>query len=110
MPDKVSVSDDLARLKGIGEKKKEQLMQAGIYTVEDLLEYYPVKYKDRRNVIKAIDAGTDRDSLVAGELLKIQVRPLSGGRSMITCTLRDESCYFYATFFNMPYLRKTLNI
>ena len=110
MPDKLSTSDDVARLKGIGDKKKEQLMQAGIYTVEDLLEYYPVKYKDRRNVIKAIDAGTDKDSLVAGELLKIQVRPLSGGRSMITCTLRDESCYFYATFFNMPYLRKTLNI
>ena len=110
MPDRLSMGDDVVRLKGIGDKKKEQLMQAGIYTVEDLLEYYPVKYKDRRNIIKAIDAGTDKDSLVAGELLKIQVRPLSGGRSMITCTLRDDSCCFYATFFNMPYLRKTLNI
>lgn len=110
MAEILSSGSDIAGLKGIGSKKKEQLNQAGIYTIEDLLEYYPVKYKDRRNIIKAIDAGTDRDSLVAGELLKIQVRPLSGKRSMITCTLRDESCYFYATFFNMPYLRKTLRV
>ena len=110
MPDYISVGDDVSLIKGIGDKKKQQLSQAGISTVEDLLEYYPVKYKDRRNIIRAIDAGTDRDSLVSGELLKVQIRPLSGGRSMITCTFRDESCYFYATFFNMPYLRKTLNV
>ncbi len=110
MAEILSPGNDITGLKGIGAKKKEQLNQAGIYTVEDLLEYYPVKYKDRRNIIKAIDAGADRDSLVAGELLKIQIRPLSGKRSMITCTLRDESCYFYATFFNMPYLRNTLKI
>ena len=84
MAEILSPGNDITGLKGIGAKKKEQLNQAGIYTVEDLLEYYPVKYKDRRNIIKAIDAGADRDSLVAGELLKIQIRPLSGKRSMIT--------------------------
>ena len=103
-------NDDICSIKGIGAKKKEQLAAAGIETIGDLLSYYPVKYKDRRSLVRAMDAGTDRDSLVCGRLIKVQLRPLSGGRSITECTLRDDSCIFYAVFFNMPYLRKTVNI
>ena len=111
MPDTIhSVNDEVSVLKGVGDRKREQLHAAGISTVGDLLEFYPVKYKDRRNAVRAIDAGTDRDTLVTGKLLKMNFRPISGGRSMTECTLSDESCYFYAVFFNMPYLRKSLNI
>ena len=102
-------NDDICSIRGIGAKKKEQLAAAGIETIGDLLSYYPVKYKDRRTVLRAMDAGTDKDSLVCGRLIKVQLRPLSGGRSITECTLRDDSCVFYAIFFNMPYLRKTLD-
>ena len=104
------LNDDISSLKGIGTKKKEQLAAAGIETIGDLLSYYPVKYKDRRSLVRAMDAGIDRDSLVSGRLIKAQLRPLSGGRTITECTLRDDSCIFYAVFFNMPYLRKTLDI
>ena len=107
---KHSFNDDICSIKGIGAKKKEQLAAAGIETIGDLLSYYPVKYKDRRSVLRAMDAGTEKDSLVSGRLIKVQLRHLSGGRSITECTLRDESCVFYAIFFNMPYLRKTLDI
>ena len=102
------LNDDVCSIRGIGAKKKEQLAAAGIETIEDLLSYYPVKYKDRRFAVRAMDAGTDRDSLTTGRLIRTQLRPLSGGRSITECTLRDDSCVFYAVFFNMPYLRKTL--
>ena len=105
---KYALSDDISSLKRIGSKKKEQLTAAGIETIGDLLSYYPVKYKDRRHLMRAMDAGTDKDSLTSGKLIKVQLRPLSGGRSITECTLRDDSCVFYAVFFNMPYLRKTL--
>ena len=102
------LNDDICSIKGIGSKKKEQLSAAGIETVGDLLDYYPVKYKDRRNIVRAMDARTDRDSLVCGKLIKVQLRPISGGRTITECTLRDDSCVFYAAFFNMPYLRKSI--
>ncbi|MBQ3370243.1 MAG: ATP-dependent DNA helicase RecG [Mogibacterium sp.] len=105
---KYALSDDISSIKGIGSKKKEQLSAAGIETVGDLLSYYPVKYKDRRHLVRAMDAGTDKDSLTCGRLIKVQLRPLTGGRSITECTLRDDSCLFYAVFFNMPYLRKSL--
>ena len=103
-----TLSDDISSLKGIGSRRREQLGAAGIETIGDLLSYYPVKYKDRRHLVRAMDAGTEKDSLTCGRLIKVQLRPLSGGRSMTECTLRDDSCVFYAVFFNMPYLRKSL--
>lgn len=105
---KYALSDDISSLKGIGSKKKEQLAAAGIESIGDLLSYYPVKYKDRRHLVRAMDAGTEKDSLTCGRLIKVQLRPLSGGRSITECTLKDDSCVFYAVFFNMPYLRKSL--
>ena len=105
---KYALSDDISSIRGVGSKRKEQLSAAGIETIGDLLSYYPVKYKDRRNLVRAMDAGTDKDSLTCGRLVRVQLRPLSGGRSLTECTLRDDSCIFYAVFFNMPYLRKNL--
>ena len=105
---KYTLSDDISSLKGIGSKRKEQLTAAGIETIGDLLSYYPFKYKDRRHLVRAMDAGTEKDSLTCGRLIKVQLRPLSGGRSITECTLKDDSCVFYAVFFNMPYLRKSL--
>ena len=106
----VFLGDDISKLKGVGAKKKEQLEAAGLETVQDLLDYYPVRYKDRRNAVRAMDASVDKDALVIGKLIKTQLRPLSGRRSMVECTFRDESCVFHAVFFNMPYLKKSLSI
>ncbi len=100
---------DVSQIKGIGGKKKQTLSSLGISTVDDLLAYYPVKYKDRRHLVRAMDASDDRDTLVCGELTRISIRPLSGHRSLVECTLRDDSCVFSAAFFNMPYLRKSLS-
>lgn len=104
------LESDVGQIKGVGAKKKEQLESAGIQSVQDLLEYYPVKYKDRRTLVNAMDASPGSDSLVGGRLIKSTLRPLSGRRSMIECTLRDESCIFYAVFFNMPFLKKSLSV
>ena len=102
--------DDISLIRGIGEKKRQQLEAAGITNVQDLLDYFPVKYRDRRSVVNAMDAGTEKESLVAGRLVKVTLRSLSGRRSMVECTLRDQSCVYHAVFFNMPYLRKSLNV
>ncbi|MBR2673875.1 MAG: ATP-dependent DNA helicase RecG [Mogibacterium sp.] len=110
MTDLHYINDAVASLKGIGSKKREQLSHMGIETVGDLLGYYPVKYKDRRNIIAALSASEGKDSLVSGKLIKLQTRPLKSGRSLLECSFKDESCYFYAVFFNMPYLRNSLSI
>lgn len=108
MSDRLRLKDDVSEIKGIGGRKKETLGAAGISTIDDLLAYYPVRYKDRRSLVPAARAQEDRDSLVCGELVRMNVRTYGGRRPMVECVLRDESTVFSAVFFNMPYLRKTL--
>ena len=109
MSDRIPLSSDVSSIKGIGGKKKQTLASAGIRTIDDLLADHPVKYKDRRNLVPAARTHEDRDYLVCGELTRVNIRPISGGRTLVECTLRDDSAVFSAVFFNMPYLRKTLS-
>ena len=110
MSDKLALYDEVTGIKGIGGKKKQILSSMGIRTVEDLLSHYPVRYRDRRNLVPAARASEDRDSLICGELIRVQLRPLSGHRTITECVMRDESTVFSAVFFNMPYLKKNLHI
>lgn len=110
MPDQLSLNDEVSAIKGIGGRKKQILASLGIETIGGLLAYTPVRYKDRRNIIPVMRAPEDKDVLVAGELLKMQIRPLSGRRTVTECTMRDGSAVFSVAFFNMPYLRKSLSI
>lgn len=110
MIDFISIRDDVSQINGVGSKKKDRLNSIGIHTVEDMLNYIPVSYKDHRFVVPAIKAAMTKETLVCGTLLKIQQRNSTGRRSVTECTLRDDSGVFHAVFFNMPYIKKTLNV
>lgn len=104
------LSDDISRIKGIGAKKKEKLNEAGIATVWDIINYFPVRYRDKRNMVPACRLVEGRDQLISGKLVRKSVRPFRRGSTMLECTLADESGYFAAVFFNMPFLSKNLDI
>ena len=38
---------DIRRIKGIGEKKAQALGKLGVFTLYDLVSYFPRKYEDR---------------------------------------------------------------
>lgn len=109
MPERLTLYDEVSGIRGIGGKKQQILASMGIRTVEDLLSHFPVRYRDRRSLVPAARATEDRDSLICGELIRVQLRPLSGHRTITECVMRDESTVFSAVFFNMPYLRKNLH-
>jgi ATP-dependent DNA helicase RecG len=42
----MDLQSSLAVLKGLGPKSAEKFHRLGIYTIEDLLLYYPFRYED----------------------------------------------------------------
>ena len=44
----LKLSDDVASVRGIGKKKKELLGKLEIATVRDLMDHFPVRYRDWR--------------------------------------------------------------
>jgi ATP-dependent DNA helicase RecG len=72
VPPKMTLDSPAQFVKGIGPKRAEALVKAGIRTVEDLLSHYPRRYLDRSNVVRIRD-------LKAGETVTVVARVFSGG-------------------------------
>ncbi|MFK8137132.1 MAG: ATP-dependent DNA helicase RecG [Bdellovibrionales bacterium] len=94
----------LQYVKGVGPKLASSLEKRGMYTVEDLFEYLPRAYEDRR-------AARNIASLSPGELVSIKAQVLGVssqqlGRSrkkMYTVLLRDDSGKIAVKYFRVPY-------
>jgi len=62
----VDLKKSIKELKGIGEKKAQALNKLGVYNFEDLLNYYPRKYIDKRNITEIVE-------LVEGQFSSVKV-------------------------------------
>ena len=57
----VDLKQSVQYIKGVGPSRAKLLNHLGIYTLEDVIEYYPRAYEDRRN-IKAIASIEDGET------------------------------------------------
>lgn len=110
MKNKLSLKDDISSVKGVGPARAKALSALGIETIEDLIGFYPYKYKDKRHPVRPSEAEAGRDVLMTGELVHKQARRISGGRTVIEASFACEGGGFNAAFFNMAFLQKTLSI
>ena len=50
----IDINKDIQYVKGIGPKKAYKLNKLGIFTLKDLIFYFPRQYEDRNNLKKII--------------------------------------------------------
>ncbi len=104
----MEANDNIQVIKGIGEKTGMLLNKLGIETVQDLLEHYPRGYEEyeRPVPISQISEGTTlaiEASITATPKVK-RIRNLQ----IVTVQVRDSSGTLWLTWFNMPFLQKSL--
>lgn len=110
---KLNLDENVIAIKGIGSKKSERLGCAGITTVGDLLMHMPVRYKNKQRAVNIMRAYIGEEQLVEGRLIKVRSRYLNGRKSLTECVFCSSDAArveFTVSFFNMPYLAKTLEI
>ena len=100
---------DIKLLKGIGDAKAKQLLRLGVFTIWDLLTYFPVRFEDRRKVSKIFDLEHDKLYTVNG----IVVTPVSEhyvrkGLTYYKAQIRDDTGIATCIFFNNPYIKNYL--
>lgn len=100
---------DVQFLKGVGPARAEKLHRLSIYTISDLLDYFPLKYEDRRTVKNIIDVEDGSKCLLKVQLFeqpkKTRVRK---NMSIIKAVCRDETGFASLTFFNQDFLMDKL--
>lgn len=104
------IYDSVSTLKGVGEKTREQLENMGIYTLLDLLLYFPRGYDTYRNADEMYLNGMDKIRIEA-EVTKIS-KPFRTrtGKTMATIWFNTEFGALKATYFNMPYITSQYKI
>lgn len=95
-------------LKGVGPKNAATMAKIGLKTVRDVLYHLPRRYEDRRNIPRISGLRVGMFATIKGKLLKVESRPLRGGKVLLKAYISDKSGTVVLTWFNQPWLRKKL--
>ncbi len=102
--------EPVTSLKGIGEKSGSLFKKLGVGTVEELLHYYPRAYDAYEAPVPVGQVKEGGIVAVSGQLLKTaSVRRFKNIQVIVT-TVKDMTGGLTLTWFNMPYLRSTLQM
>jgi ATP-dependent DNA helicase RecG len=87
----------------VGPQRLEQLRRLGIETIGDLLFHFPRSYEDLTDIrsIAMLSAGSTQT--VQGEVVEIEGRRLSDGRSVVSVVLSDGKQCLEGVWFNQVY-------
>ncbi|MRN52465.1 ATP-dependent DNA helicase RecG [Paenibacillus monticola] len=100
---------EVKTITGVSAQKLGELHAFGVFTVKDLLEYYPFRYEDYRpRSLSEIKHG-DKVTLEA-KVIGIPVLQRFGGKSRLSCKMIAEPWMFTATWFNRHYVREQLTV
>lgn len=100
----------LQELKGVGDKTAQQFSKLNIYSVEDLIKYYPRRY-DKYSAPVLINSITESGKYAVECIVKNSPRLFKSqsGKDMLTTMLCDrESTLIKAVWFNMPFVKHQL--
>lgn len=98
----------IKEIKGVGEKTQKSFEKVGIFTVGDLIRYYPRGYDVYEEAIPISEVEEGHMQTVSGAVFgKVQV---SGTRNMqvTTAHIKDLTGTIQVIWFRMPFLRNTL--
>ncbi|EHR33954.1 ATP-dependent DNA helicase RecG [Helcococcus kunzii ATCC 51366] len=99
----------LRDIKGIGPKKEEKLNELGIYTLDDLVNYFPKRYEDRSNKTKVVDA-IDGNKAYFELTIKTQFRTYFYARNKSVSSLKafDDTGEINIIWYNDRFSGKSL--
>lgn len=100
---------DVRYIKGIGDQRAKALGRLGIFTLRDLISYFPRRYEDRTQSYKIAELPLDETACVAAMVAQPpQVSHVRKGLDLVKLRAVDETGTMDVTFFNQTWLRNHL--
>ena len=106
----VDLNKDVKYIKGVGPNRVKLLNKLNIFTLKDLITYYPRTYENRgiaKNIIECIDGEeTLICGIACGRVSEIRLK----GKTMQKLIIRDETGTATITWFNQSYLKNMFEV
>ncbi|MCL2198350.1 MAG: GNAT family N-acetyltransferase [Defluviitaleaceae bacterium] len=97
---------NITDLNGVGAKRAHALQSAGIFTVEDLLNYFPRDYDDRSKIKTVAELLPEAVNTIRG-VIAYEPESVNLKRYNITrIKIKDHTGVLEIIWFNQPYLKK----
>ena len=101
----IDLEKDVKYIKGVGPNRVQLLNKLGVFTLKDLITYYPRTYEDRskpKNIAECIDGEEVLiEAYASGRVSDVKLR----GKTMQKLIIRDETGTATAVWFNQSYLK-----
>lgn len=104
----MKLNESIGKLNNIGDKRKEILNSIGIYTLEDLINYYPKNYEDRSHITPIEDLVLNSYALIKVRLLKTPVVLNFKKIKIVRGLFGDETDVIELVWFNQIYIKNAL--
>ena len=105
----IKLDTSVQYLKGVGPKMFELLNKLGIYTVRDLIEYYPRTYDDRTKILNIKDFIKDQNALFIGRLIKpVSVVYVNRKKILSTVVIDENGDMALLKWYNQVYIKDKL--
>ena len=101
---------DVARLKGVGDKKRASLAAIDVTNLLDLLTNYPRRWVDRSNEARLADLVPGEEALVLVTVRSVSKRMTRNRRTMVNVNVGDGSGRMDLVFFNQPWRERQLRV
>ena len=100
----MKLTDSIQFLKGVGPKSADNFHKLGIFTMEDLLLYFPFRYEDfaAKSVFELLDG--EKATLIGEVVTPASVQYFGRGRNRLSFKIKQNDAVIACTFFNQPYL------
>lgn len=92
-------------LKGFGPKRAAALEKLGIFTLRDLLYFFPRRYEDRSHFRTISQLEPAEAVTLRGEILSVQLKRIRR-LNLLEMVVGDDTGIVYCVWFNQPYLKK----
>ena len=104
------LNTDVRYIRGVGETRARALQKLGIFTLRDLIGYFPRRYEDRTLTRPIRELAVGETVCVRAMLASDPTaHRISGGRTVVKARAVDESGALELTFFNQEYRKNSLH-
>ena len=106
----VDFKKDVKYIKGVGPNRAELLNKLGIFTLQDLITYYPRNYEDRSKPKTLFECIDGEEALIEVIATSKVVETRFGRKTMQKLMIGDETANAEAVWFNQTYLKSKFSI
>lgn len=105
--DEQSLQRPIQYIKGVGPKLAKTIEKLGVFTISDLLFYFPRDYDDRRTLPTIASLKASQVAGIVGIITHVQEKQ-TPKQNLIKAIVRDRSGVLEAVWFNQPYLKSVI--